>query len=79
MTDDEAKKYADKILGRPKHGGREEEFVRHALRAMTDREALADIAEEWASSEPDMPSHADTEQRFDSTLESVRKHMRGEE
>ena len=80
MTDAEATLYLENLVSLQVStvDGRGAALL-HALQAMTDREALADIAEELASSEPDMPSHVDTEQRFDSTLESVRKHMRGEE
>ena len=36
---------------------------------------LADVAEEFASSDPDMPSHNDTEQRFDKTLIAARASL----
>lgn len=34
---------------------------------------LADAAEDFAGSEPDMPSHADAEKRFDAALEDARQ------
>jgi len=37
---------------------------------------LADAAEDFAGSEPDMPSHAATEARFDAALEKARSVLR---
>jgi hypothetical protein len=44
----------------------ENEELRNVLRTLTD------VAEDYASSDPDMPSHADTERRFEEVLDRAR-------
>jgi hypothetical protein len=72
MTDERAKKYAYKILGRPQYAGELEEFVRHALQAIEDRAAILAL---YAEREGDPQERAEERLRVHFAVE---RHMKGE-